>query len=86
MRIATRYAAAGALIAVVMLAVATCLLQGTAISIATAEEGTGPQFLLSKPDGEGPFPAVVLTHGCGGPRGTRNIGRYDADYFNTSSY
>ena len=66
MRIATRYGAAGALIAFATLAIAACLLQGTAISIATAEEGTGPQFLLSKPDGDGPFPAVVLTHGCGG--------------------
>ena len=66
MRITIRYGAMGALIAVVMLAIAACLPQGTVISIATAEAGTGPQFLLSKPDGDGPFPAVVLTHGCGG--------------------
>ena len=66
MRIATRYGATGALIAVFALGIAACLPQGTAISIATAEAATGPQFLLSKPDGDGPFPAVVLTHGCGG--------------------
>ena len=66
MRIATRYGATGTLIAVVTLAIMACLPQGTTISTAAAEEGTGPQFLLSKPDGEGPFPAVVLTHGCGG--------------------
>ena len=66
MRIAARHGAASALIAVVTLAIAACLLQGTAISIVTAEEGTGPQFLLSKPDGDGPFSAAVLTHGCGG--------------------
>lgn len=66
MKTATRCGAAGALIAVVTLAIAACLPPGTAISVATAEEGTGPQFLLSKPDGEGPFPAVVVTHGCGG--------------------
>ena len=56
----------GTLVAVLTLAIVACLPQGAAISIATAEEGTGPQFLLSKPDGDGPFPAVVLTHGCSG--------------------
>ena len=60
MWIAARHGAASALIAVVTLAIAACLLQGTAISVATAEEGTGPQFLLSKPDGDGPFPACCF--------------------------
>ena len=71
MRITTKHGAIGALVAVFALGIAACLPQGTAVFIATAEADEGPQFALSKPDGDGPFPAVVLTHGCGGTgRGT----------------
>lgn len=66
MSVIARTSALGALVAVLTLAIVACLPQGTAISIAAAEAGTGPQFLLSQPDGDGPFPAVVLTHGCSG--------------------
>jgi dienelactone hydrolase len=27
-----------------------------------------PHFTLTRPEGEGPFPVVVMLHGCGGPR------------------
>jgi dienelactone hydrolase len=35
-------------------------------SIATGEPGVRIDSWLAKPDGDGPFPAVVLTHGCSG--------------------
>jgi dienelactone hydrolase len=32
---------------------------------------SGPQMALYKPEGDGPFPALVLLHQCGGLRGAR---------------
>ena len=61
-----RSGALGALIVAFTVGLAAFLPQGAAISIANAEADKGPEFLISKPDGDGPFPAVVLTHGCGG--------------------
>lgn len=40
--------------------------QGTATKIATSKGDVGPATWLAEPDGDGPFPAVVLAHGCGG--------------------
>lgn len=72
MKFATKHGALGVLVAVFALSIAACLPQGAVISTATAAADKGPQFALSKPDGDGPFPAVVLTHGCGGTgRGTQ---------------
>ena len=62
----TRAPVAGALIAALALGIAACQPQATAVSIATDEPGPGPATWLAKPDGEGPFPAVALLHGCSG--------------------
>ena len=66
MRITANFGTIGALIAALALGLAACQPQGTATSIATDEPGAGPASWLAKPDGDGPFPAVVLAHGCGG--------------------
>ena len=66
MSIAARFGALGALIAVLALGLAACQTQGTTTSIAT-DEGDAPlTSWLAKPEGDGPFPAVVLMHGCSG--------------------
>ncbi len=40
------------------------------VSFESASDGTAPTItgLLSKPEGKGPFAAIVLLHTCGGPR------------------
>lgn len=35
-------------------------------------EDLAPFVKLKKPEGEGPFPAIILLHGCGGMTSTRN--------------
>ena len=66
MRIAKRALAIGAMIAALGLGLAACQTSGTTTSIATGEPGVSVASWLGKPDGDGPFPAVVLTHGCSG--------------------
>ena len=66
MRIAKRAVAIGAMIAALGLGLAACQSPGTETSIAT-DEGEAPfSSWLAKPEGDGPFPAVVLMHGCSG--------------------
>ena len=66
MSLLSRVGAIGAMVVALVIGVAVCQTSGTVTLIAPAQASAGPQFLLSKPDGDGPFPAVVLTHGCGG--------------------
>ena len=66
MRMTKRAGAIGGLIAVLALGPAACQPQGTTTSIATDEPGVSVASWLAKPDGDGPFPAVVLMHGCSG--------------------
>ena len=83
--IATRVGAIGTLVAALALGLAACQPQGTATSIATDETDTPLTSWLAKPEGDGPFPAVVLAHGCSGlERNTahrtvwRGLGRHAA--------
>ena len=89
MRMATNWGAVTALVSALGLGLAACLPQGTATSIATdiaADDAeTRPVSWLARPEGDGPFPAVVLMHGCGGTeRNTqhqtvwRGLGRHAA--------
>ena len=66
MRIAARSGAVGALIAVLVMGLSACQAQGTVTSIATDEADVTLTSWLAKPEGDGPFPAVVLLHGCTG--------------------
>ena len=66
MRITTIFGANSALAAVLALGLAACQPQGTTTKIAVGNGDIGPASWLAKPEGEGPFPAVVLMHGCGG--------------------
>jgi len=70
MRLATKPGAVVALISALGLGLAACLPQGTATSTATVgaadRADARPTSWLAKPQGDGPFPAVVLMHGCGG--------------------
>ena len=77
--------AVGALLVTLGLGLAACQTQGTATRIATSKGDVGPATWLAKPEGDGPFPAVVLAHGCGGTeRNTqhqtvwRGLGRHAA--------
>jgi dienelactone hydrolase len=39
-----------------------------------------PHFTLTRPDGAGPFPVVIMLHGCGGPRPfIEEVGRVAAE-------
>jgi dienelactone hydrolase len=45
------------------------------------------KIIIRKPDGEGPFPAIVLMHGCSGLSPAVKTGLYQhADYFNKHGY
>ena len=66
MNMTARPGAVGTLIAVLALGLAACQAQGTATSIAGEEAGVRLASWLARPDGDGPFPAVVLLHGCSG--------------------
>ncbi len=61
-----RHCTVGALIGALALVLAACQPQGTATPIASDEAGVSLASWLAKPEGDGPFPAVVLTHGCSG--------------------
>ena len=62
----TRRGALGALVGALALALAACQPQGTATPIAGDEAGVSLASWLATPEGDGPFPAVVLMHGCSG--------------------
>ena len=66
MRIIARACAVVSLIAALGFGLAACQTQGTATKIATSRGDVSLASWLAKPEGDGPFPAVVLTHGCGG--------------------
>ena len=66
MGVTGRASAIGALVAVMALGLAACQTQGTVTPIATDETDTPLTSWLAKPEGDGPFPAVVLAHGCSG--------------------
>ena len=85
MRAIAKAGAVGALLVTLGFNLAACQTQGTATKIATTKGDEGPATWLAKPEGDGPFPAVVLTHGCGGterntPHRTvwRGLGRHAA--------
>ena len=59
----------GRAVGLLAVALGVCLTvcqQGTAASVVAAHDGVILEGYLSKPDGEGPFPAAVLQHGCSG--------------------
>ena len=56
----------GLLAVVVGLCLAGCQPNSARVPIATAEPGDSFDSWLGKPEGDGPFPAVVLAHGCSG--------------------
>ncbi len=77
--------AVGALLVTLGLGLAACQTQGTETKITTSKGDVGPATWLAKPEGDGPFPAVVLLHGCTGterntPHQTvwRGLGRHAA--------
>ena len=86
MRAIAKAGAIGTLLAVVGFGLAACQTQqGTATRIATTKGDVGPATWLATPEGDGPFPAVVLLHGCTGTeRNTshktvwRGLGRHAA--------
>ena len=48
---------------------------------------TDLRYQLKKPDGEGPFPAIVIMHGCNGLNKYENLGaNQHADYFVKHGY
>ena len=56
----------GTLAVALVMGLAACQTSGTMTTIATDEPDATLTSWLAKPDGDGPFPAVVLMHGCGG--------------------
>ena len=66
MSITTKLGALGAATVALVMGLAACQTSGTVTSLFT---DTGEETFtswLAKPDGDGPFPAVVLMHGCSG--------------------
>src|SRR5262245_64702385 len=77
----TRRTVAAALALVLCVAAAGCASSGSGPSITTTTpNGTSEQIPveLSRPDGPGPFPAVVIMHDCSGlgPRSSGAPGRW----------
>ena len=70
MSLTAKLGALGAAIVVVAMGLAACQTSGTVTSIATDEPDATLTSWLAKPRGDGPFPAVVLMHGCGGTERT----------------
>ena len=66
MSIAAKLGAFSAALVVLAMGLAACQTSGTVTLIATEEPETTLTSWLAKPQGEGPFPAVVLMHGCNG--------------------
>ena len=66
MSVIARTGAAALMMIALAAGLAACQTSGTVTSIATGEPGVRIDSWLAKPEGEGPFPAVVLMHGCDG--------------------
>lgn len=66
MSVAMRLCAVCSLAAALALGLAACQPQGAATRIAAEGPDAGFTAWLAKPEGDGPFPAVVLLHGCTG--------------------
>ena len=60
------FVAASVLVGALALGLSGCQSPSVTTSIPTDKRGETLATWLSKPDGNGPFPAVVLMHGCGG--------------------
>ena len=65
MSITKRLGLLGTLAVALVTGLAACQTSGTMTSLVT-DKGENFASWLAKPEGEGPFPAVVLTHGCSG--------------------
>ena len=66
MSITAKLGALGAAIVALVMGLSACQTSGTVTSIVTDKGEETFTSWLAKPEGEGPFPAIVLTHGCGG--------------------
>ena len=65
MSITKRLGLLGTLAMALVMGLAACQTSGTMTSLVT-DKGENFTSWLAKPEGDGPFPAVVLTHGCSG--------------------
>ena len=65
MSFTAKFGVLGALIAALAMGLAACQTSGTMTPLVT-DKGENFASWLAKPEGDGPFPAVVLTHGCAG--------------------
>ena len=66
MSITAKLGALGVMIVALVMGLSACQTSGTVTSIVTDKGEETFTSWLAKPEGEGPFPAIVLTHGCGG--------------------
>lgn len=66
MSVIARTGAVAVMTAALVTGLAACQTSGTVTPIATDEPGVSIASWLAKPEGDGPFPAVVLIHGCSG--------------------
>ena len=70
MSITAKLGALGAATVAVVMGLVACQTSGTVTSIATDQPDATLSSWLAKPRGDGPFPAVVLMHGCSGTERT----------------
>ncbi len=66
MSITKRLGLLGTLAVALVMGLAACQTAGTMTSLVTDKGEEAFTSWLAKPEGDGPFPAVVLTHGCSG--------------------
>ena len=66
MNITAKLGALGAAIVALVMGLSACQTSGTVTSIVTDKGEETFTSWLAKPEGEGPFPAIVLLHGCSG--------------------
>ena len=66
MSVTKRLGLLGTLAVALVLGLAACQTSGTMTSLVTDTGEATFTSWLAKPDGDGPFPAVVLMHGCSG--------------------
>ncbi len=75
-----------AICVVVLLLVVPARAESEIVTVPVTEfsgETTMLRAVLNKPDGDGPFPALVLLHGCNGPK---FVGTLDAQTFEPMGY